>query len=251
MIRLARQVEWVKKDLEANAGKQWIIAYWHHPPYTMGSHNSDEETQLVKIRENFIPILERYGIDLILCGHSHVYERSRLMKGNYGMDKTFNASQHNISNSSALYNGSANSCPFIKDSTNRGTVYVVSGSAGQLGGMEKNFPHDAMFYSNAEVGGACMLEVKENRLDLKWVCSDGKIRDHFTMMKNVNRHSIIQAKIGQQVRLTASYNGSYRWNKSKQKTKSIVVTPSIGSNTYTVHDRENCLQDVFVINTSK
>jgi hypothetical protein len=44
-----------------------------------------------------------------------------------------------------------------------------------------------MFYSNNEVGGVVMLEVQGNRLDLKWVCSDGKIGDHFTMMKDVNK----------------------------------------------------------------
>ena len=32
-----------------------------------------------------------------------------------------------------------------------------------------------------------MLEVQGNRLDLKWICSDGEIRDHFTMMKDVER----------------------------------------------------------------
>ena len=81
---LSRQVQWVKKDLEANKNKDWVVAYWHHPPYTMGSHNSDKENELVKIRENFIQILERYGVDLVLTGHSHGYERTRLINGHYG-----------------------------------------------------------------------------------------------------------------------------------------------------------------------
>jgi acid phosphatase type 7 len=68
------QVNWIKNDLAAN-NKKWTVAYWHHPPYTMGSHNSDTESELVNIRQNFIRILERYGVDLILCGHSHDYER--------------------------------------------------------------------------------------------------------------------------------------------------------------------------------
>jgi hypothetical protein len=44
------QVEWIKKDLEKAAGAEWIIAYWHHPPFTMGSHNSDTEKELADIR---------------------------------------------------------------------------------------------------------------------------------------------------------------------------------------------------------
>jgi len=32
--------EWLRQDLAANH-KQWLIAYWHHPPYTKGGHDSD------------------------------------------------------------------------------------------------------------------------------------------------------------------------------------------------------------------
>jgi hypothetical protein len=32
-----------------------------------------------------------------------------------------------------------------------------------------------------------ILEVKGNRLDLKWLSSDGKINDQFTMMKDVSK----------------------------------------------------------------
>ncbi|HYK57527.1 MAG TPA: metallophosphoesterase family protein, partial [Flavisolibacter sp.] len=48
------QVKWFKEDLEANKNKGWVVVYWHHPPYSMGSHNSDTETQMRMIRENFI-----------------------------------------------------------------------------------------------------------------------------------------------------------------------------------------------------
>jgi 3',5'-cyclic AMP phosphodiesterase CpdA len=184
--RESAQVEWLKKDLEANKDKEWVVAYWHHPPYTKGSHDSDTEALLVNIREQFNQVVEDYGVDLVLCGHSHVYERTKLIKGHYGLEATFNAEKHNLSSSSGLYNGSKNSAPYIKDSKDaKGTVYVVSGSAGQLGGAKATYPHDAMYYSNNQVGGSLMLEVTGNKMDLKWICSDGKIRDNFTMMKDV------------------------------------------------------------------
>lgn len=187
--QLGEQAEWVRKDLAANKNKKWIVAYWHHPPYTMGSHDSDKESLLVKIRENFIKILEDEGVDLILCGHSHVYERTKLIKGYYGKEADFDSKKHELSTSTALYDGSKNSAPYLKSKTNtNGTVYVVSGSAGALGGHKENYPHNAMYYSNNEVGGAVMLEVEGNRLDLKWICSDGKIGDHFTMMKDVSKN---------------------------------------------------------------
>ncbi len=61
---------WLRADLAATA-QEWIIAYWHHPPYTKGSHDSDAEGDLVEVRENIVPILEDFGVDLVLCGHSH------------------------------------------------------------------------------------------------------------------------------------------------------------------------------------
>ena len=178
------QVQWIKKDLDANANKTWVIAYWHHPPFTMGSHNSDKEGELVKIRENFIRILERYGVDLVVCGHSHDYERSRLMRGYYGKEADFDSVKYDLSFSSGRNDGSPNSEPYTKDrGHNEGTVYVVTGSAGKLGGEQVSFPHNAMYFSDATHGGASILEISGNRLDFKWICADGVIRDHFTMMK--------------------------------------------------------------------
>ncbi|WP_311946759.1 metallophosphoesterase family protein [Mucilaginibacter terrae] len=181
------QAEWVRKDLKANNNK-WVVAYFHHPPYTMGSHNSDTEQLLVRIRENFIKILEDNGVDLVLCGHSHVYERSKLMKGYYGNEAEFDPQKFDLSSSSALYNGSKDSAPYLKSkSKTDGTVYVVAGSAGALGGHKPTWPHNAMYYYNCDIGGAIMLEVQGSRLDLKWICADGQIRDHFTMMKDVSK----------------------------------------------------------------
>ncbi|MBN9299221.1 MAG: metallophosphoesterase family protein [Filimonas sp.] len=248
---LGRQVTWVKKDLAANKNKGWVIAYWHHPPFTMGSHNSDQERQLIKIRENFIRILEREGVDLVLCGHSHSYERSRLMMGHFGMEESFDSAKHLLSNSSALYDGSNNACPYIKDDANKGTVYVVSGSSGALDYAQKAFPHNAMQYSDVSIGGSCILEVEANRLDLKWLCADGTIRDHFTMMKKVNRKTAIKIKAGEATTLTASYIGNYQWSKDDARTKSITVKPSIGKTTYTVSDPYSCIKDTFIVQVTK
>ncbi|WP_205945122.1 purple acid phosphatase family protein [Pedobacter psychrodurus] len=188
---MGEQAEWVKKDLKANSNKQWTVAYFHHPPYTKGSHDSDTESLLVKIRENFIKILEENGVDLVLCGHSHVYERSKLIKGYFGKEADYDAKKYEISSSTALYDGSKNSMPYLKSSSDKkGTVYVVSGSAGALGGNKATYPHDAMYYSNNKVGGAVMLEVQGNKLDLKWIASDGAIYDHFTMMKDVKKSDL-------------------------------------------------------------
>ena len=246
---LGPQAVWLKQDLAANTQK-WTIVYWHHPPYTMGSHNSDTESELVNIRQNLIRILERYKVDLILCGHSHVYERSRLMKGHYGNESTFSAGTHNLSTSSAKYDGSSNSCPYIKNTTTpNGTVYVVAGSAGQLGGTESSWPHAAMYYSNATNGGSLALTIEANRLDAKWVCADGVVRDQFTIEKEVNKTTNVNITSGQNTTLTASWVGNYSWSPGGATTKSITVAPTT-STTYTVTDGASCLSDVFNVTVS-
>ncbi len=74
--------QWLIADLEAAQG-EWLIAFWHHPPYTKGSHDSDREGQLIEMRTHIMPILESCGVDIVLSGHSHIYERSMLIDGAY------------------------------------------------------------------------------------------------------------------------------------------------------------------------
>ena len=71
---------WLEADLMANT-QDWLIAYWHHPPYSRGSHDSDTTHQMFQMRERFVALLEDYGVDLVLTGHSHAYERSMLIDG--------------------------------------------------------------------------------------------------------------------------------------------------------------------------
>ena len=78
----AAMARWLRKDLEQTRA-DWIFAYWHHPPYTKGSHDSDTEVELVEMRENIMPILEDGGVDIVFTGHSHIYERSMLIDGAY------------------------------------------------------------------------------------------------------------------------------------------------------------------------
>lgn len=96
-----------------------------------------------------------------------------------------------------------------------------------------------------------MIEVTGSRMELKWICSDGVIRDHFVMMKDVDKRTVIKSKKGEAVTLTASFEGPCRWNKSKETGRSIQVTPGIGRTVYEVRDRYGCLKDSFEINVSK
>ncbi len=239
---LGPQAVWLKKDLEANKNRGWIVAYFHHPPYSEG-----KEEVLIKIRENLIPILERYGVDLVLTGHAHLYERTGLLDGNYGKEPSFNSPNSSQKPISALYDGSKNSCPYTKTAGGKGTVYVISGSAGQLGTTPTPYHNKNMVYTNNEIGGAAMLEIQSNRLDLNWICADGVIRDHFTMMKDVNKKTTIRLKKGEKTTLTASFVGKYKWSEKGKNGKSIEIVPPVGETVYKVSDEFGCVQDSFKV----
>lgn len=73
----AREVErWLRKIL-ADSDKPWNIVVTHHPVY--GMH--DVFTVSPEIRRRWLPIMEEEGVDLVLCGHQHVYMRSEKIDG--------------------------------------------------------------------------------------------------------------------------------------------------------------------------
>ncbi len=201
---LTAQAVWVKNDLAANT-KKWVVAYWHHAPYTKIGLNSDAAGELTNVRENFIRILERYGVDLVICGHSHGYERSYLLKNYYKanpgdpalLDANFRKNLHTADSSSALYDGTSTlTCAYSYNSGkyNHGTVYAVSGSSGkndQLALTGSGYPHDAMYFSQAQKGGAMYFEVDSNRLDVKYIWQNGNttplVGDSFTVFKDVKK----------------------------------------------------------------
>lgn len=241
------QINWLKQDLAANTQK-WTILYWHHPPYTKGSHNSDTEGELIEIRDKVIRILDRYKVDLILCGHSHSYERSKIMKGHYGTESTFSPALHNASTSSGLYDGSANSCPYLKSTAsgqNEGIVYVVAGSAGKVSGTTSGYPHNAMYYSDATKGGSLYIEVEGNRLDAKWIAADSIVRDKFTILKDANNSTDITINEGENANLTASWKGAYEWNPVSATAKTINVAPLASADYYVKDSSYNCVEDTF------
>lgn len=240
------QYQWLKQDLQQDHSL-WKIVYFHHPPFTMGSHNSDTESDLILIREQVTPLLEKYGVDLVLNGHSHSYERSWLQKNHQGLENTFIKSVHTLDSSSAQYNGNPNSCPYVKDSThNIGTVYIVAGEAGKLGAVQSTYPHDSKCHSEYNKAGALFFEVENNRLDVYYLEEDSLIHDHFTMFKNVNQTTSIFTFSNQAVTFSASWQGTYNWEFNHTATQSQTVNVSSNSQ-YIVKDSLNCLADTFTI----
>lgn len=73
-----RQVEWLESELAKDTA-EWKICFFHHPPYSSGGkHGSDKQ-----LREVVEPIFVKYGVNVVLTGHDHFYERVKPQKGIY------------------------------------------------------------------------------------------------------------------------------------------------------------------------
>ena len=69
------QMAWLDDDL-ASTDRAWKIVYLHHPPYSSGEHGSD-----TSLRTKLAPIVQNRGVQLVLAGHDHDYERMTPQNG--------------------------------------------------------------------------------------------------------------------------------------------------------------------------
>ena len=172
-------LRWLTLDLAAeNAG--WTIVFWHHPPYSKGSHDSDNERELVEMRQNVVPILEARGVDLVLTGHSHSYERSYLLDGYYGFSWDFSDAYKKAPGDGSPEGDGAYVKAGSGQESHAGAVYAVAGSSGQTSGG--SLDHPAMVRA-LNVLGSLVLDVDGDRLDAKFLDDSGVVRDSFAIVK--------------------------------------------------------------------
>lgn len=171
---------WLREDLAQNT-KQWLIAAFHHPPYTKGSHNSDNRKdsngRMARIREHVLPILEAAAVDLVLSGHSHMYERSHLMDCHYGTSDVFSESNIISTGINGQYREYRKP---EKNIAHSGAVYVVAGSSSKVDMGELN--HPAMVVGMHEAG-SLLIDVEGNRLTSRFINDQGEVMDEFTIRK--------------------------------------------------------------------
>ena len=73
--RRQAQIDWLRADLAATTA-DWKVVFFHRPPYSTGfEHGSD-----LTVRAVFPPIFEQYGVQLVINGHDHDYERTIPLK---------------------------------------------------------------------------------------------------------------------------------------------------------------------------
>ena len=240
--------QWILQDLQQNT-KKFTIAYFHQPPYSKGSHDSDDfyELAMKAMREKVIPILEQNGVDMVINGHSHVYERSVLINGHYGASGSYNPA------TMAMDAGSGNidlGEPYIKDtdkSTQDGTIYVVCGNSGSSTSSPAG-TYPAMYYSDggSNTCGSFIIDVYKNRLDGRYLKTDTTIGDYFTILKKdlkalaINDVTICE---GETVDFHALYSGgsdsiTYAWTNTTLTDSSVTLAP-VASTNYELYITDN------------
>ena len=71
----ATETAWLEQQLSESVAT-WKIAVFHHPPYTCGGHAGD-----TRVAREWVPLFESYGVQLVLSGHDHNYQRFAARNG--------------------------------------------------------------------------------------------------------------------------------------------------------------------------
>jgi acid phosphatase type 7 len=81
------QLRWLEADLTATT-KPWKVLLMHHPVNTSGVHRFDDYNRnriedRQELAERIMPLAARFGVQLVVSGHDHNYERFHVVRGTH------------------------------------------------------------------------------------------------------------------------------------------------------------------------
>ena len=217
----ATMMNWLTSDLSYNT-RDWTIVIFHHPPYSKGTnHDSDDadvspvDRPMWDMRNEFTPIFEDYGVDVVYSGHSHSYERSYYLNGHTGTSDTFSAAEHAElveGDPANPASGRAGETYHQQSPTSGGVddrvVYTVAGSSGKAnsGGDSLGITDDAEWLRHAAhieqpfsdtkcaepegcradlrglgAKGSVVIDANDDFLRARFVDVNGDVLDEFTI----------------------------------------------------------------------
>ncbi len=199
--------DWLEQDLQ-NTTANWTIVFFHQPPYSKGTHDSDDAfSRPEMMRQNVLPLLEEYGVDLVLNGHSHSYERSYLINGHYGNSGTWDPATMLIDGSNGNPNeGNAYQKYYDGDDPNLGAVYSVVGCSGQKGDGTSPLNHPVMYMSTEDYHGSMVIDVNGMELNAKFIDTTGTVLDEFAIIKSAGEFSSVTYVTVEVARMDVSPN---------------------------------------------
>jgi hypothetical protein len=123
------QTRWLEKTLAAAASDHsidWIIVQMHQDALSSSKNGNGSDKG---IRESWLPLFDRYGVDLVLCGHDHDYERSWPVRGcnhNVGRDAASGVAVDTCQPTPVLAVEPADG----RFDTSHGTIHLILGGGG-------------------------------------------------------------------------------------------------------------------------
>lgn len=123
------QKRWLEKELadaRRDARVDWVVVCMHQTAFSTANNTSGAD---LGVRQEWLPLFDQYGVDLVVCGHEHHYERAHPVRGALGTDTRtpIPVATNDPSSDDAI-------------DTSKGTVHLVIGG----GGTSK--PSNAMFF---------------------------------------------------------------------------------------------------------
>jgi 3',5'-cyclic AMP phosphodiesterase CpdA len=159
-----KQYEFVVNDLEKtnnNSSIDWIIVMFHKPFYSSLSSHIQEYI----MREKYQPVFDKYGVDMVLQGHNHIYDRTLPIKFN----------PNNISK--PLVDESNNTNKFFNP---EGSIFSVIGLGGRSSHIFLNQPdyvvkqHNGFGFLNIEINGK---ELDAKYYDIGYNCKEQQLKE--------------------------------------------------------------------------
>ncbi|KZN32712.1 hypothetical protein N474_24330 [Pseudoalteromonas luteoviolacea CPMOR-2] len=209
-------LEWLKQDLAANSS-EWLIATFHHPVYGKSGHDSDEAENMIYMRERFLPILEQYGVDLVMAGHNHFYTRSVLMAEHYGMSNTYNPTKHIVQHGAGQPDKDG---AYHKQQGHKGAVFITHGASAGSGrgyarlvradeiASDKRHPSDYIYGGR----GSIVLDIEDTTLNASVIGPQGDIVDYFTLHHSNGEPSNIPPEVKMHIPTQLALLESGRFN---------------------------------------
>jgi hypothetical protein len=123
------QTRWLESTLQAasrDPNIDWIIVQMHQDALSSAKNGNGSDKG---IREAWLPLFDRYGVDLVLCGHDHDYERSWPVRGcnhNVGRDALSGAPVDTLQPDPVITSTPANGA----FDTSLGTIHFILGGGG-------------------------------------------------------------------------------------------------------------------------
>lgn len=140
---------WLRKSLE-DCDAKWRIVYFHQPFYTGSAHSAEGSAY---VKEAYLDAMEAAGVDLVLCGHNHLYERTAPMH----QDK------------------------IVEPGT--GIVYVTTGAGGAQRYPEGDHPPDYIVKFNDSQFSFSRVDLSPTRLSFSQLGENGKSIDAFELTR--------------------------------------------------------------------